>query len=68
MLQYILLSLINFIPYYLGLGFIISIFYSAMVSAARDEKGELTVNEIALTIFLYPFIIYQIIKNYKDGK
>jgi len=58
----------NFIPYYLGLGFIISILYSAMVSASRDEEGELNVGEIALTIFLYPFIIYQIIKKYRDGE
>ena len=68
MLQYILLSIINFIPYYLGLGFVISVLYSAMVSATRNKKGELTVSEIALTIFFYPFIIYQIIKTYKDEK
>jgi len=68
MSQYILSSIMNFIPYYLGLGFIISILYSAMVSASRDEEGELNVGEIALTIFLYPFIIYQIIKKYRDGE
>ena len=68
MLQYILLSIINFIPYYLGFGFIISFIYSVMVFAVRDKKGELNVSEIALTIFFYPFIIYQIIKTYKDEK
>jgi hypothetical protein len=68
MSQYIINSIFTFIPYYLGFGFIISIIYSAMVSAMRDEEAELNVGEIALTIFLYPFIIYQIIKTYRDGE
>ena len=68
MSQYILPSIINFTSYYLGIGFIISIIYSAMVSAMRDEEAELNVGEIALTIFFYPFIIYQIIKTYRDGE
>ena len=68
MSQYILLSIINFIPYYLGLGFIISTFYSLIVFTGRDEKAELGVGEIILTIVFYPFIIYQIIKTYKNGK
>jgi Na+/H+ antiporter NhaA len=52
----------------LGIGFTISAFYSLIVFSTRDEEAELNVGEIILAIFLYPFIIYQIFKNYKNGK
>jgi hypothetical protein len=67
-LQYTLILIINLIPYYLGIGFTISAFYSLIIFSTRDEEAELNVGEIILAIFLYPFIIYQIFKNYKNGK
>jgi len=66
MLYYTLI--LNFISYYSGIGLLISFLYSLMVFTSRDKEVELKFGEIMLTIFFYPFIIYQLTKTYKNGK
>ena len=61
LLQYIILIIISLIPYYLSLGVIISLLFILILNYNKDE--ELNTKEITFLVFLYPLVIYYMIKD-----